>query len=277
MRRRLLSPILGALLRLALCAGAMLGAAIFAGLDVARDRLMQRGVESGLSADQPALQSPRYGVNVALEAYPDANAAREALLQIRDAAFGLVRHVSPGPRPSRTPGSIAWGQWDDLLPLAQAAGLQVIAVLDTSPDWARRDWEADNPYAPPAELDNFARYAGAFAARYGRWIAAYQVWDQPNIAPHWGNGEINPAGYVAMLRAASAAIRAADPDALIIAGALAPNVEVGGRNLSDVQYLHEIYRRGAGPISTSWAYAPMVSGRGRRIGAWIRMCSTFRG
>lgn len=246
MRRRLLSPILGALLRLALCAGAMLGAAIFAGLDVAHDRLMQRGVESGLSADQPALQSPRYGVNVALEAYPDANAAREALLQIRDAGFGLVRQRFAWAEAEPHAGQYHWGQWDDLLPLAQAAGLQVIAVLDTSPDWARRDWEADNPYAPPAELDNFARYAGAFAARYGRWIAAYQVWDQPNIAPHWGNGEINPAGYVAMLRTASAAIRTADPDALIIAGALAPNVEAGGRNLSDVQYLHEIYRRGAG-------------------------------
>lgn len=246
MRRPSFVPVLGALIRLALCAGVMLGAALFMGLDVARDYAVHRGIESGLDADQPALQTPRYGVNVALEAYPDADAAHEALIQARGAGFGLVRQRFSWAEIEPHAGQYHWGLWDERTPLAHAAGLQVIAVLDTSPAWARREWEADNPYAPPAQMDDFARYAGAFAARYGEWIAAYQVWDQPNIAPHWGNGEISPSGYVAMLQAASIAIRAADPDALIIAGALAPNTEAGGRNLSDVQYLREIYRRGAG-------------------------------
>jgi hypothetical protein len=48
------------------------------------------------------------------------------------------------------------------------------------------------------------------------------------------------------LRAASTAIRGADSHALIIAGGLAPSLEPGGLNMSDVLFLREIYRRGAG-------------------------------
>ncbi|NLD73515.1 MAG: hypothetical protein GX649_12465, partial [Chloroflexi bacterium] len=114
-----------------------------------------------------------------------------------------------------------------------------------APRWARPEGERGNPYAPPEDLADYARFVGAFAARYGGRVAGYQIWDQPNISPHWGGGEIDPAEYVEMLRLASDAIRAADPDAVIVAGGLAPNTEAGGRNMSDVQFLREIYRRGA--------------------------------
>jgi O-antigen ligase len=224
----------------------MAGLSLLMASDVNRHLTRTRGVENGLSADLPALNEPRLGINVALETYPDEPALRGTLVTMQALGMGTLRQRFAWADLEPAPGDYRWEQWDRVLPVVHEYGLQVIAVLDTSPAWARTDWEADNIYAPPTNPEDFARFADAFARRYGEYITAYQVWDQPNIFPHWGKGEIDPAGYVTLLRAANGAIREADPDGLVIAGGLSPNVESGGRNMSDVQYLREIYRRGAG-------------------------------
>ncbi len=237
---------LGLLLRLLILAVLLACMLLLAGQDLAETRRLRRGMESGLAKAQAPLQEPRFAVNVSLERYPDEAALRATLKAIRQAGFGAVRQRFPWAELEPSPGTWRWERWDAMVPLVQEEGLQLIAVLDTSPPWARPAGEEDNPWAPPAMLEDYARFVGAFAGRYGRWVLAYQVWDQPNIAPHWGRGEVDPAGYVRLLRLASEAIRRADADALIIAGALAPNIEPGGRNLNDVAFLREIYRRGAG-------------------------------
>ncbi len=234
------------MLAIMLCLLAMLGVSAPAFLQVRGHLARARGIEDGLDPRLAPPLEPRLGVNVALEQYKDDAALARALQAIQKAGLRTIRQRFAWAELEPSPGVYRWGRWDRALALTQAQGLQVIAVLDTSPAWARPVWEADNPWAPPENVADYARFVGAFAERYGALVLAYQVWDQPNIAPHWGKGEISPAGYVRLLRAASEAIRATDPDALIIAGGLAPNLEPGGRNMSDVIFLREIYRRGAG-------------------------------
>jgi O-antigen ligase len=220
--------------------------AALAAIDVSRYVRRTRGVESGLAADQPPLMTPRVGVNVALEQYGDEVALDRALDAARAAGLGVVRQYARWADLEPTPGDYRWDLWDRIMPALARHHLQVIVVLDTSPAWARPSWEQDNPYAPPADMADLARFAAAFAERYAGQVLAYQVWDEPNVAPHWGSGAVDPQGYVDMLRTVAVALRAADPNALIIGGGLAPNTEPGGRNMSDVLYLHELYRRGAG-------------------------------
>ena len=224
----------------------MAGLSLLMASDVNGYLTRTQGVENGLSPDLPPLNEPRLGINVALETYEDEPTLRGALVTMQALGLGTLRQCFSWADLEPAPGDYRWEQWDRVLPIVQEYDLQVIAVLDTSPAWARSDWEADNVYAPPTDPEDYARFADAFARRYGEYVTAYQVWDQPNIYPHWGKGEVNPAGYVTLLRAASEAIRQADPDGQIIAGGLSPNVESGGRNMSDVLYLREIYRRGAG-------------------------------
>lgn len=235
----------GPLARLAGILLVVAGIGLLTIIDIGRYLRNTRGIETGLAADQPPLVTPRVGVNVALEQY--ANGELDAALEAaRSAGVGVVRQYARWADLEPSPGDYRWDLWDRIMPALERRGLRVIVVLDTAPDWARPHWEASNPHAPPADMADLARFAAAFAGRYAGRVLAYQVWDEPNVAPHWGSGAVDPAGYVAMLRTASAAIREADPDALIIAGGLAPNTEAGGRNMSDVRYLHEIYRRGAG-------------------------------
>jgi O-antigen ligase len=237
---------LNSLLTLALLSAVCLGLLVLYAASVRQYASAQRGQESGLAVELAPLEQPRLGTNVALECYTDDPDALVRMLELlRAAGIGTLRQRFAWNELEPAPGDLRWGQWDQVLPFVQQQGFELIAVLDTSPAWARADWEVDNPWAPPVDPADYARFASAFARRYAGYVRAYQVWDRPNIAPHWGAGEVDPAGYVALLRVASAALRSADPHALIIAGGLAPNTEAGGRNLSDVQYLREICRRGA--------------------------------
>ncbi|MHB9034004.1 MAG: O-antigen ligase family protein [Anaerolineae bacterium] len=224
----------------------LIGASAFAGYRVyAAWRLQNRGLVTSLKAPLAPLHDPRYAVNVALEQYPDEAALRTALAHIKTAGLQVVRQEFSWASIEPSQGTLLWDNWDTIMRLCREYGIRVIAVLDTSPAWARNSWELDNKWAPPADYQEYARFAGLLAARYAGQIEAYQIWDKPNISPNWGNGEIDPQGYVEFLRLASSSIRAADPHALIITGGMAPTIEQTGKNLSDIQFLREISRRGA--------------------------------
>ncbi|MDW8099754.1 MAG: O-antigen ligase family protein [Anaerolineae bacterium] len=199
----------------------------------------------GERAPAPFTDRPlRIGVNVALERADEATV--EATLDAI-AAAGLiwVRQRFPWDAIEPEPGVFHWERWDHLVDAVRTRGLHLIAVLDGSPTWARPQ-NPDNPLAPPLDPITFGCFATAFAARYGDRIDHYQIWDEPNIQPHW-SGEIHPAGYVALLREGALAVRRADPGAVVLTAALAPTLEQGPWNLSDILFLREMYRAGAAP------------------------------
>jgi len=243
LQRETLTRPLGVLIRLAILL-ALLAVTV---QDVNAFRQTTRGRESGLSPDLPPLESSRLAIGVALEQYETNVDLLNALAFARGLGYGtLVQHFSWA-QIEPAPGEFDWVFWDRTLALVREQGFEIVAVLEGAPAWARAEYEQDNPLAPPANPEDYARFAAAFADRFGNWIKAYQIWDQPNIYPHWGKGNIDPAGYVALLEAAAAAIRGVDSDAVIVAGGMAPNTERSGRNMSDVQFLREIYRLGGGP------------------------------
>jgi O-antigen ligase len=235
-----------ALLHTIVCACLMIGIGWLTALDLQAAQSSRRGIEDGLSLTLPALVQPRFGVNVTLDHYTEQQ-EMEALQMLHDLSFATIRQRIPWATIEPEPGDLRWERWDRLMALVRESGLRMVAVLDTSPAWARPPWEANNPLAPPTHPETMADFAGEVARRYGDIITAYQIWDQPNISPHWGTvGPIDPGGYVELLRLTAGAIREADPAALIIAGGLAPNTEPGGRNMSDILFLREMYLRGAG-------------------------------
>jgi hypothetical protein len=78
--------------------------------------------------------------------------------------------------------------------------------------------------------------AGNFHADYSAWVAnlaragahAIEVWNEPNIDREWANGHISPASYTQLLCAAYSAIKAANPNTLVISAAPAPTGWYGG-------------------------------------------------
>lgn len=186
------------------------------------------------------------GANVDLSRM-DSPGREETLEAMQAAGLRWVRQRFPWGAIEPERGTFRWALWDEIVASARSHGLQLIAVLDGSPAWAQglEDATAQNPLAPPREVRDFGDWAAMVAQRYGDEIDYYQIWDEPNIAPHWGAREINPVMYGRLLREGAIRIRAVDPAAIILAAALAPNVEPGGANMSDVDFLQALYRQGA--------------------------------
>ncbi|MFP4320854.1 MAG: hypothetical protein ACLFTK_00220 [Anaerolineales bacterium] len=82
------------------------------------------------------------------------------------------------------------------------------------------------------EMGDYDAYIAAFADYLGQVAAlgpeAIEVWNEPNIEREWPRGTINGATYTRMLAAAYNAIKAANPNVMVISGAPAPTGFFGG-------------------------------------------------
>lgn len=210
-----------------------------------------RGYQELVRGTEPApdsRQAPLYGVNVSLERYPSQRRGR-ALDLAAAAGFGLVRQRFPWSEIEPRPGEHRWAPWDAIVEDVARSRLALLAVIDTSPAWARAEEDRDNAFAPPKDPAALAAFVGALVQRYGAGLDVLQVWDEPNIYPHWGERDADPEGYAALLGAAHDAAKLARPDLPLIAAGLAPTTEAGGRNLSDVVYLRRLYEAGLAEVS----------------------------
>ena len=176
-----------------------------------------------------------WGVNAALDQYDDEGLAR-ALDQIAAAGFHWVRQTFPWAEIGPRPGELDWRTADRIIAACAARDLALVAVLDTTPAWARPTG-APNAHTPPRKVADFGDFARAFAARYGDRVDYYQIWDEPNLSAHWGGAYVDPAAYARLLREGAVQVRSADPSAVILTAGLAPTTERGPLNLDEADYL----------------------------------------
>ncbi|MFQ6014013.1 MAG: hypothetical protein ACE5NP_01045 [Anaerolineae bacterium] len=138
-------------------------------------------------------------------------------------------------------GHYRWGAFDAALRATQYYGLNLVARLDHPPQWAT---SASNLESTPVDPALYASFVERVASRYRGQIKGYIIWNEPNLAREWGGERPNPAGYVALLKAAYAAIKRADAEALVISAGLAPTNETNDQALDDRLYLEEMYQAG---------------------------------
>ena len=184
-----------------------------------------RGVALGvLPADLPLRSSGSpYGVNVALQT--DQANLEQSLDLVQQGGFLWIRQHFSWAEIEQQRGDYQWTTYDRLVDAALKRGLKIVAVVDTSPSWAR---ESHLVSAPPDNMDDYGAFVAAFVAHYSGRIGYVQVWDEPNVAPHWGERWASPDEYVAMLKATYARAKIANPDVQILAGGLAPALWAAG-------------------------------------------------
>jgi putative glycosyl hydrolase len=167
----------------------------------------------------------------------------QSLRQVRDLGAQYVVQVLSWSEIEPTPGEFHWEYTDWLLRAAEYYNLSVVARIDKPPPWASSSYSGLS--APPERQGDYAEFVSQVAARYQGRIAAYVIWNEPNLAREWGNHPPDAAAYVALLRAASGSIRAVDPAARILTAGLAPTNEHSDLALDDRDYLRAMYAAGA--------------------------------
>jgi hypothetical protein len=143
-------------------------------------------------------------------------------------------------------GGVAWEHPDLVVNHAHAQGLQVIARIGLTPGWAR---PSDTPltYLDADAYDDFAVFAAAFAERYRGKVSAIIIGNEPNLNYEWGYRITTYWDYVDLLKVVYTAVKAVNPDIIVLAGALAPTLEPEGSpwGLNDLTYLAGMYEAGA--------------------------------
>jgi hypothetical protein len=92
------------------------------------------------------------------------------------------------------------------------------------------------------------QYAQSVAAAAAQGADAIEVWNEPNIDHEWASGQISPQRYTEMLRLAYTAIKAANPNTLVISAAPAPTGYFGGCSgigCDDNQFIAGMAKAGA--------------------------------
>jgi hypothetical protein len=151
--------------------------------------------------------------------------------------FALWRSIAPATRPAgfsggdpASPGYL-WVYLDEAVRRVRAAGMTVtLTITGPGPRWSSSSpRHHGGAYKPRSAM--YSAFATAVARRYGPQVNRYLLWNEPNIhtwlAPTWSCrrhrcSPIAPNLYRSLVRAAYPAVKAADPGAKVILGALSP-------------------------------------------------------
>ena len=210
-------------------AGASTAHAAGTEIGVADDRILLAG---GVGADRVVAEWRDQGVDV----------VRIFALWSRIAPAQRASRPRPAasPPPTRTPPATSGAGSTQAVARVRAAGIRVmLTVSGPGPLWSSRSPGRRNPRYKPVPA-KFADFATAVARRYGAGVDRYIVWNEPNL-PSWLQPQaacvhrrctpVAPHLYRALVRAAYPAIKAADPGAQVLIGAMSSRgVDLRARN-----------------------------------------------
>ncbi len=204
------------------------------------------GSSAGGRVDNPV------GVNVFLEQEVEPEKRQRSLELLHDAGVGWIRQqvpweqiepVAKGDTTDLKFGGSTWAKFDDIVGRANALGLGLILRLDTSPRWALPAGALDG-LGPPIREADYWDFVSQVATRYRGNVAAYQVWNEPNLNSEWGRQPPDAAAYAHLLRGASERIHAIDPSARVLMASLAPTRTESADALNELIYLQQLYDAG---------------------------------
>lgn len=221
----------------------------------------------------------RFGMNTFLEQEALTEVRAESLRLISQAGFAYVRQQFPWEDIEihgkndfedrrHEPWRDAWAKYDNIVALAAAEGIEIIARLDNPPAWSRSRGDEMGEKAPPDNLEDYGDFVAAVVARYRGRVTYFQLWNEPNIYDEWGEQAVDAEAFTELLCTGYRRAKRANPDAIILSPALSPTVALDGRDLNNLVFLDRMYRAGAGDcfdLLSAQAYGLWSGAADRRL------------
>jgi hypothetical protein len=196
------------------------------------------GMETGIADDAALLNEPSDAKAAAVVNQWAALGIDDVRIFVQWQAIAPARTATAAPAGfnSADPNSPGydWGRVDRAVNLVSAAGMRpMLVVTGPGPLWASQVPARHNiRYKPRPDL--FGQFARAVALRYAGAVDRYIIWNEANL-PLWLQPQNTCTGghcvpyaphlYRQLVRAAYPALKAVDPTATVLFGALAPNGE----------------------------------------------------
>lgn len=147
---------------------------------------------------------------------------------IAAAGFKFVRMDFTWAGIERRKGEYDWSGYDELTANLEKRGLRALYILDYSNSLYEEEVTSKNPITGqqhkttaspqrPESVAAFAQWAGMAAKRFRGRNIIWEIWNEPNI--HFWQPEPDVQQYTTLTLATMKAIRAADPEATIVAPA----------------------------------------------------------
>jgi hypothetical protein len=178
-----------------------------------------------------------------------------------DIHWAWIEPVGPGVD-NWNPSQVA--RLETFLDAIADSGIEVLATVTETPCWASTDptkqcasFSYDWRY-PPADAQDYASFLSELVARYGAQIGYWEIWNEPNLPSYWFQPD--PAVYTELLKVAYPAVKATDPNAIVIGGALGPWDGSTEYPQDTVAYLEGMYAAGAMGTFDSLSYHPYTDG-----------------
>lgn len=147
-----------------------------------------------------------------------------------------------------------WTLIDRMVNALAEQKMSILATLNSTPQWAVAPGTPALS-GPPALASEYGAFAAAVADRYRGRISAYEIWNEPNAAMFFAPGP-NPAKFVDMLKAAYPAIKAVDPNAVVVTGGLGAIVDHAEVTMDAVKFLRGMYAAGAKGFFDAFGFHP---------------------
>lgn len=149
-------------------------------------------------------------------------------------------------------GTYNWSYMDMVMQAAAARNMGVMAEIASTPTWEGSSTAITGAGTPtPAD---YASFVTQVAKRYGSTISAYEIWNEPNYV--LSSDPIDATAYAALLKAAYPAIKAVDPTATVVAGALGSVISFGSITLDPVTFVKQMLAAGASGYFDALSFHP---------------------
>jgi hypothetical protein len=156
--------------------------------------------------------------------------------EIKAAGVEFIRTDFSWDRIEHTKGQYDFDAYDRMLESLEARGIRV--------DFGLQYRNKLYPYPETTEegRDAYARWAAASVRHFKGRNVMWEIWNEPNVDFWKGKGEMNSAEfaseYMALVKKAVSAMRAADPDCFILGGA------VSCLWVKSFQWIDEVFKQG---------------------------------
>jgi len=218
-----------------------LGSCVLYGLTnhIAHENL--RGYVNPTQSTELPFKTALLGVNAELTQYSPRELL-ENLALMEDMGVHWVRQFVRWDSVEIVSNEFDWTKYDAIITPFEGQHLKLIVVLYGTPSWERENNTTFS--APPNNLNAWSNFVRLFTQRYEHIIDYYQIWDEPNLYNAWGTKPPKPIQYLGVLQVAYQVIHSYDETATVLSASLAPTTENTINNISDWQYLEDLYIRG---------------------------------